>query len=1034
MGTEINWGKDMTAEWEKSEAFNEIEWVEAVLGGEKTAVGVVNMGREGVDREWNDRIMEWLRRQIQELQRRGHRIILGGDFNGHIGNGEQGIKGNKEEINVNGRRVLELAKDKELEIVNRWEGSVGKWTRMEGQQETIIDYILISAGSMKEVESFRVDERGEADIGSDHNWVWMDIRGALTEKGKERVKGKWKINEQTDWAKFRQELGEAIRNMRERRVDRNIEAEGIELEKCLKRVAGRTIGKVYGRAAVRSIPAELREAIKERREGLKNYRRTKEDLGRYKRAKIKVNRMKIQEQKRKELKLITGMKKGNRREVKRFWRVYGKQRQGKNGEVVLEEGGREIVDKQEQANFVKEYWKALYAAHEVDEERVDENGEDKEEEGGGGLGEAIEKEEVRVAMKEMKKGKAVGEDDIPSEFLTEGGEEVLEWITEIFNKVLTEEKIPSAWKKGIVTALYKGGRKQELGNYRGITVNSSMYKLFTRILRRRLEEEVEERGILGEIQFGFRKGKNTYDAAFILRQIFDQGKRKKSTKVAFLDVRKAYDRVWREGLWRKMEGYGFGGKFLRVLKELYKEGTCRVNFGEIETDWFGVEEGLKQGCSLSPVLFALYLAELGERLVQSGLGVEIGDVVVPGLFFADDMVVMGQGEGDLRKLLKMVGEYGREWKMQFNSSKSKVVNIGKKSNKDKRWQVGEGQVQEGDDYCLEIKEQEEYKYLGIWFSGVNGIFKTHVKKTIKKAKKLKGVIKNVTADTYQRAGVVTKLWESLAIPSILYGVEVFDMADSDKRKLEIIERQVGRWAIGGNKGTGWEAIYGDLGWMSLESRIIEKKLIFAGRVASLEPENWTRQAWNMVERKSLPWANKIRALTEEVGLGGERVRIGQGTWKAEVQVAVDERDRLKWREGMENKSTLEKYRSKEEKSFEDWLDREEGRIVFNIRAGSLGLRNRTGRTAQDKTCQKCKEGEVENEQHVVLKCPAYRVERNRMLGKVRRIWGEERWGVWMGREEGEQLKEIVGLFGDPSEVLARTVGEGVRKMMKEREG
>ena len=296
------------------------------------------------------------------------------------------------------------------------------------------------------------------------------------------------------------------------------------------------------------------------------------------------------------------------------------------------------------------------------------------------------------------------------------------------------------------------------------------------------------------------------------------------------------------------------------------------------------------------------------------------------------------------------------------------------------------------------------------------------------------MIKNVTADTYQRAGVVTKLWETLAIPSILYGVEVFDMADSDKRKLEIIERQVGRWAIGGNKGTGWEAIYGDLGWMSLESRIIEKKLIFAGRVASLEPENWTRQAWNMAERKELPWANKIRALTEEVGLGGERVRIGQGTWKAEVQVAVDERDRLKWREGMENKSTLEKYRSKEEKSFEDWLDREEGRIVFNIRAGSLGLRNRTGRTAQDKTCQKCREGEVENEQHVVLKCPAYRVERNRMLGKVRRIWGEERWGVWMGREEGEQLKEIVGLFGDPSEVLARTVGEGVRKMMKEREG
>ena len=73
------------------------------------------------------------------------------------------------------------------------------------------------------------------------------------------------------------------------------------------------------------------------------------------------------------------------------------------------------------------------------------------------------------------------------------------------------------------------------------------------------------------------------------------------------------------------------------------------------------------------------------------------------------------------------------------------------------------------------------------------------------------MIKNVTADTYQRARVATKLWETLALSSILYGVEVFDMADSDKHKLEIIERQVGTWAIGGNKGTGWEAIYGDLG-------------------------------------------------------------------------------------------------------------------------------------------------------------------------------------------------------------------------------
>ena len=68
----------------------------------------------------------------------------------------------------------------------------------------------------------------------------------------------------------------------------------------------------------------------------------------------------------------------------------------------------------------------------------------------------------------------------------------------------------------------------------------------------------------------------------------------------------------------------------------------------------------------------------------------------------------------------------------------------------------------------------------------------------------------------------------IVIPSILYGVEMFDMADRDKCKLETIERQVGRWA---------------------------KR---ADRVASLELKRWARQVWNRAKEKRLPWANKIK--------------------------------------------------------------------------------------------------------------------------------------------------------------------------------
>ena len=102
-----------------------------------------------------------------------------------------------------------------------------------------------------------------------------------------------------------------------------------------------------------------------------------------------------------------------------------------------------------------------------------------------------------------------------------------------------------------------------------------------------------------------------------------------------------------------------------------------------------------------------------------------------------------------------------------------------------------------------------------------------------------------------------------------------------------------------------------------------------------------------------------------------------------------------------------------------------------IRAGSLGLRNRIGRTAQDEMCQKCKEGEVENEQHVVLKCPAYRVERNRMLGKVRRIWG----GREMGSLDGQRRRGAAQ--GDSSFVWGPIVGvsqNGGRRGLENDEG
>ena len=167
-----------------------------------------------------------------------------------------------------------------------------------------------------------------------------------------------------------------------------------------------------------------------------------------------------------------------------------------------------------------------------------------------------------------------------------------------------------------------GGNKRVIDNYRGISITSNVGKLYTKLLGRRLEEDVEKKGMLGEIQFGFRKGRRTTDAIYILSQIIENRKRNgKKTALAFLDVKKAYDRVDRDTLWRVLSELGYEGKFLHVLQQLYKNTTAIAALGEVTSDKIPLNVGLKQGCVLSPMLFALYIKEVGDMLLRSEGGV-----------------------------------------------------------------------------------------------------------------------------------------------------------------------------------------------------------------------------------------------------------------------------------------------------------------------------------------------------------------------------------------------------------------------------
>ena len=133
-----------------------------------------------------------------------------------------------------------------------------------------------------------------------------------------------------------------------------------------------------------------------------------------------------------------------------------------------------------------------------------------------------------------------------------------------------------------------------------ITLTSNMYTVYAKIIEQSVMSYMEDNGILGQVHGAFRRDRRTEDNIFTLQGICALRKSKKGkTFLAFLDFSKAFDRVWRDGLFHLLWKNGIQGKCWKLLRSLYSNVSNKVLFEDFESDWFDQEFGLKQGCVLS---------------------------------------------------------------------------------------------------------------------------------------------------------------------------------------------------------------------------------------------------------------------------------------------------------------------------------------------------------------------------------------------------------------------------------------------------
>ena len=241
-------------------------------------------------------------------------------------------------------------------------------------------------------------------------------------------------------------------------------------------------------------------------------------------------------------------------------------------------------------------------------------------------------------------------------------------LVNLFNKLFENEYFPEEWSEGYVIPLHKKGSINDVENYRGITLLSALGKLFSRLINNRLAKWADNYFILIEAQAGFRSEMSTVDNIFVLHglisHILNQGEK---LYCAFIDFTKAFDYVVRDNLWYKLIKLGLRGRILNIVKSMYANVKSKIKFSNKIGNEFFCSLGVRQGECLSPLLFSLYLNDIEEQFIQSGLdGLDINVFKVFMLLYADDIVIFSKTAEELQSGLDLLSEYCQRWKLSVN--------------------------------------------------------------------------------------------------------------------------------------------------------------------------------------------------------------------------------------------------------------------------------------------------------------------------------------------------------------------------------